>query len=183
MTRPARRRGYTLLEMLCVIAVLVILGAAILPTLTGMFRDTRVQAAGDMVRGWASEARARAIDDGRSYQLFASPDGRRLRVAPDELEQAEQPADGTAPPALVRETALPDAVTLVPMTTGDDTAAAADGWVKLFTYKPDGTCKEAVARFELREPGVRSLTVTVRGLTGSVVVNPADPLTGGGQIP
>jgi prepilin-type N-terminal cleavage/methylation domain-containing protein len=183
MARPARRPGYTLLELLCVIAVLVILGAVILPSLDGMNRDTRVVAAADMARGWCSEARARAIDDGRTYQLFASPDGRRLRIAPDELEQAEQPAGGQAPPALIREEPLPDAVTLVPMQTGDEQASAG-GWLKLATFRPDGTCREPAVRFELLEPGVTGRVVTIRGMTGAVTVNLATQSTQtGGRLP
>ena len=171
MTRPAARAGYTLLELLCVIAVLVILGAVILPSLNGLSRDTRVTAAADLARGYCSEARARAIDDGRTYQVFASPDGRRLRLAPDESEQAEQPTEGQAVRPLIQETALPDAVTLVPMVTGDDQPAAAGGWLKLVTYKPDGTCRETTAQFELRETGVVGRTVSIRGMTGAVTVN------------
>jgi prepilin-type N-terminal cleavage/methylation domain-containing protein len=177
-----RRPGYTLLELLCVVAVLAILGAVILPTLGGLFRDTRTQAAGDMVRGWASEARARAIEDGRSYQLLVSIDGRRLRVGPDELEQAEQPAETGAPLPLSREDALPDTVTLMPMMIGESVAVAPAGWVVVCTFKPDGTCREASAQFQLQEPGVNPLTVSVRGLTGGVVVSPStQPAVGGVQ--
>lgn len=173
MARPAARTGYTLLELLCVIAVLVILGAVILPSLNGLHRDTRVSAAADLVRGSCSEARARAIDDGLAYQVYASPDGRRLRVAPDESEQADQPATGQTTVPLNRVDDLPDNVTLVPIFTGDDQPAAqgSAGWVKLVTYKPDGTCRESSVRFEIREPGVTTRVVTIRGMTGAVTVN------------
>lgn len=193
MTRPARRSGYTLLELMCVIAVLVILGAVILPSLAGMFLDTRVKAAADLVRGQAAIARSRAIEDGRVYQLFASPDGRRVRIGPDESELLEQSASATATPILVRETDLPDGVTLVPMFTGDETqmTVSTDGWTKLVSFKPDGTCRELLARFELQEPGVQSFMVTVRGITGAVVVNPSaepgqaaqTPQISGGNVP
>lgn len=180
MNRPVRRTGYTLLEMLCVVAVLVILGAVILPTLTGMFIDTRVKAAADLVRGHAAEARTRAIEDGRSYQLFASLDGRRFRIGPDESEQPEQSSDGQPVRVLVRETDLPDAVTLVPILTGDETSTGStSGWTKLVTYLPDGTCRESAARFELREDGVTPLLVTIRGLTGMVNVVPSTQANGG----
>jgi prepilin-type N-terminal cleavage/methylation domain-containing protein len=182
MTRPARRRGYTLIELLCVIAVLVILGAIVLPTLAGMFLDTRVKAGADMAVGHCSDARTYAIEHGRSYQVFTSPDGKRLRVGPDESEHPEQSGSTTPVPPFVRETDLPTAVTLVPINTGDDAGGAnTNGWVKLVTFKPDGTCREPAARFELREDGVTPLVVNVRGLTGSVVVNPADSQAGGGS--
>ena len=180
MTRPTRRAGYTLLEMMCVIAVLVILGAVILPTLAGMFLDTRVKAAADLVRGHAAEARTRAIEDGRSYQLFVSPDGRRIRIGPDELEQPEQSSDGQPVRVLVLETDLPDAVTLVPILIGDEAqvSSSVDGWTKLVTYRPDGSCREASAEFLLQEDGVTPLRVTIRGLTGMVNVVPDNLATG-----
>lgn len=175
MTRPVRRSGYTLLEILCVIAVLVILGAVILPTLSGMFRDTRVKAAADLVRGHAADARTRAIEDGRSYQLFASPDGRRIRIGPDDSEQPEQSSSGQPAPVLVRESDLPDAVTLMPIMTGDETqtSGSTNGWNKLVTFLPDGTCRESMAQFDLQEDGVIPLRVTIRGLTGMVNVVPS----------
>lgn len=179
MTRPARRRGYTLLELLCVIAVLVILGAVVLPTLSGMFLDTRVKAGADLAISHCSDARSYAIEHGRAYQVFASPDGKRLKVGPDESEQLEQSGSSTPVPPFVRETDLPTAVTLVPINTGGDAGTSSSGWVKLVTYKPDGTCREAAAQFELREDGVVPLVVNVRGMTGSVVVNPANSQAGG----
>lgn len=179
MTRPARRPGYTLLELLCVIAVLTILGAVVLPSLAGMFVDTRVKAGADLMVAHCSDARAYAIEHGRAYQVFASPDGKRLKVGPDESEQAEQSGSSTPTPPFVRETDLPTAVTLVPINTGGDAGTAGNGWVKLVTYKPDGTCREPAARFELREDGVKPLVVNVRGMTGAVVVNPADSQAGG----
>lgn len=179
MTRPDRRRGYTLLELLCVIAVLVVLGAVVLPTLSGMFLDTRVKAGADLVISHCSDARSYAIEHGRSYQVFVSPDYKRLRVGPDESEQPEQSGSSTPTPPFVRETDLPTAVTLVPINTGADAGTSTNGWLKLVTYKPDGTCREAAAQFEVREDGVVPLVVNVRGMTGSVVVNPANSQAGG----
>ena len=173
MPRRSPRSGYTILELLVVITILLILGAVVLPSITGMARDTKGQAAADAVRGHAALARSRAVEDGRAYQLLVWPDGTRLRVAPDESEQPEQPADGTATPALIRETALPPTVTLVPISFGTDQQQTTDanGWIKLATFKPDGTCLEDGVQFELREPGAAALVVNVRGLTGSVTVN------------
>jgi prepilin-type N-terminal cleavage/methylation domain-containing protein len=186
MTRSAHRTGYTLLELLCVIAVLVILGAVILPTLNGLQRDTRMTAAADMIHGWCSEARVRAINDGQQYQLFVTPDGLRIRLGPDESEQVEQPSDGTRITPLYREDNLPDTVTLVPMMTGEDQPVSSNGWLKLATFRPDGTCRETTVQFQLTEPGVTTRVVTIRGLTGHVTVNalttpggPNTPLSGG----
>jgi len=169
------RAGYTLLEMLCVITIILVLGALILPTLRGMFQDSRVKAAADMCLSRVSMARGYAIDQGRAFVFDVSPDGRQIRVIGDDSDPALQAEQTDAkPPAPLQDT-LPDEVTLKPLQSqGNNTsnAKAADGWTRLATFLPDGTCRETYAAFELNEPGVTTTTVEIRGLTGSANVMP-----------
>src|SRR2546423_5988455 len=78
-----RRRGYSILELLVVMAALIILGAFALPTLFGMRGDTRSKAAADMLKARMNEARSKAMEDGTPYRLAVSGDLRRAPLAPD----------------------------------------------------------------------------------------------------
>src|SRR5688572_33363402 len=86
MTRRTRRPGLTLLEVRLVMAILLLLGAIAYPTLSAMYGDVRVKAAADEVRGAWTEARARAIEDGRAYRFAVEPGTGKFRVAPDQSE-------------------------------------------------------------------------------------------------
>ena len=72
---------------------------------------------------------------------------------------------------MIVEDELPTPVTAVPV-LGEGEQAVVDeaGWVRVVTFLPDGTCREASAAVEVREPGVHSMLVRVRGLTGAATV-------------
>jgi prepilin-type N-terminal cleavage/methylation domain-containing protein len=173
MTARRRRHGYTLMELLAVVAILTALGGILVPTLNGLGGDTKVKAGADAVQARLSEARAAAIEQGRAYRVAVSEDGTRVRVAPDELGFAGfEPLDedGATGPVIV-EDELPTPVTAVPV-LGEGEQAVVDeaGWVRVVTFLPDGTCREATAAVEVREPGVHSMLIRVRGLTGAATV-------------
>jgi prepilin-type N-terminal cleavage/methylation domain-containing protein len=172
--RRHRRSAFTIVEMMVVIAVVLILGAILIPSLVGFWSNNRTKAGVDIATARLSDARGAAISRGQAYRVCASPDGRQIRVCPDESELAEQlPTDSDAPP-LVRTDTLPDGVVLTPILTGTaDATASADGWVTLVTFLPDGTCREDASEFQLAEPDVTPQVVRVRGLTGVWTVNPA----------
>jgi prepilin-type N-terminal cleavage/methylation domain-containing protein len=173
MTARRHRHGYTLMELLAVVAILTALGGILVPTLSGFGGDTKVKAGADAVRARLSEARAAAIEQGRPYRVAVSEDGTRVRVAPDELGFADfEPLgeEGTTGPVIV-EDALPDTVTAVPVfDEGAQAVVDEDGWVRVVTFLPDGTCREATAAVEVREPGVHAMLIRVRGLTGAATV-------------
>lgn len=169
-----------------VLTIILILGAMIAPALLGFWSNNRTKAAVDTVTARLADARGAAISQGRSYRVCASPDGRQVRVCPDESDPSEQLAsDPTAKP-LVQTDTLPDTVVLTPMSTATDSQAPADGWATLVTFLPDGTCKEAVNEFQLAEPDNTPQVIRVRGLTGVWTVNPAtaaNPMSPNGGRP
>jgi prepilin-type N-terminal cleavage/methylation domain-containing protein len=174
VARPStRRRGYTIIELLVVMAALLVLGALALPTLFGMKGDTRSKAAADMLRARMNEARAKAMEDGTPYRLAVSGDLKRLRLAPDTFEATGvNPTagdDATAP--TVREDDLPDGVT-AQMLLDENEQSMQDqaGWVRVATFLPDGTCREDTVEVEIKEPGTAPFIVKLRGLTGAVSV-------------
>ena len=178
-----KRRGVTLVELIAVMAVLIILGGVILPTLTATRRDVYVKAAADMVRGRMAEARSKAIENGQAYRFAISEDGRRIRIAPDTYEALGEVAtsDDDSSPILIREDDLPKGVTL--QLTSDEAEFAvqdSSGWKRLVTFQPDGTCREDSAEVIVSEKGVTPLLITVRGLTGATTTSKM-PATAGAK--
>ena len=169
-----RRSGITLIELLVVLAVMVILGAFLVPTLAGLNRDTKLKAAGDLVRQRIADARAHAIEQGQAYQLAVSSDGLRIRVTPDDPEAvatASSETDGIFP--FSSDDAFPEPVQATPVVTGDDMSMAdQSGWIRVATFLGDGTCREAEAALLLKEPDTYTLRVTIRGLTGAATLAP-----------
>ena len=171
-TPHANRAGYTLVEILVVLAVIVVLGGIIASTLSGQEGNTKVKAAADDVTGDIAMARSHAMEEGRNYRLSVSQDGTKIRVSPDDAEALEQTGDDQQKPFISEKQFALD-VTLVPMATGAETAPSdSEGWIRLATFQQDGTCKEDFVDFEIRETGVAPLAVQIRGLTGHVTVNP-----------
>jgi prepilin-type N-terminal cleavage/methylation domain-containing protein len=164
-----RRRGYSILELLVVMAALLILGAFALPTLFGMKGDTRSKAAADMLRSRMNEARAKAMEDGTPYRLALSADQKRIRIAPDTF--AANGMDEDVGVMFVAEDDLPEAVTAEVMLDEFDQVMQDDaGWVRVATFLPDGTCREDSVEVEIKEPGTVPFVVKLRGLTGAVSV-------------
>ena len=85
MTVRSPRAGYTLVEMVLVLAIIVLLAAITYPSLNGMYADLKVQAAADEVRAQCVTARTQAVNEGRPYAFAVMPGGDRSRVAPVDL--------------------------------------------------------------------------------------------------
>ena len=171
MTRH-RQSGYTLIEIIVVMAVIVLLGAVFIPILTSVEGDRPIKAAGDLMRARMAEARARAMDDGIAYRLALSQDGRRVRIAPDDQTQKAVPPDeGESSDSQNSDNVFPKGVTA--HVVGDESGEATVdqyGWTRIATFEPLGTCRETVVEVELNQPGVYSLLVRMRGLTGNVQI-------------
>jgi Tfp pilus assembly protein FimT len=183
--RRCRRSGYTLLELLAVIAILITLGGLIAPTFSTLAGDTKVKAGADLIRGRIADAKAAAMQEGRAYRVAISEDGTRVRVSPDEVAFALAPATGDDDDdmgPLVVEDDLPTNVTAVPqLAEGSQPVIDQGGWVRVLTFLPDGTCREDIAIIEVREPGTHSMVVRVRGLTGASSVSVAPAATSATQ--
>src|SRR5436305_6738151 len=84
MTRNRTRPGFTLFELMIVIAIMVVALALAIPSLRVMQPGYKVQGAVDSVRAAWADARAAAAEQGRPYRFSVEPNGRFFRVAPDE---------------------------------------------------------------------------------------------------
>jgi len=171
MCRTARH-GYTLVELLIVLAVIIILGAVIGLTFDGHYGNTRQKAAADGVRARMADARAKAMEQGTWYRLAINTEGTRIRLAPDGPEFASLTADD--PPSLdsrVTEDQFEQGVTAQVIFDSDDQQQQDSvGWITIATVGPEGICKEDGALVRVREKDFAPIDVRVRGVIGSARV-------------
>lgn len=167
------RHGYTLLEVLVVVALIAIIAALAVPNIEGMYGHVRMSASIDQVRAQWAEARAHAIDNGVPYKFSVMMGQERFRVAPDLPEfwnggdtSGGQLEEGTA---YVHEDSLEKGIVF----TNGSNGTSGD-WHTVAIFLPNGECKED-ADVTLGGQGYRSHQIRVRGLTGVVTVQPLDP--------
>lgn len=181
IARP--RRGFTLFELILVLALLLLLAAVIIPSLSAFRGDSRPRAAADMIRSELAVARARAMEEGRPYRVAISTDGTRIRRAPDSPEfdttSAASASGGSAsavdyPFEHVTASVVVEQEGMEPASTGT--------WVTIAVVKPDGTCREETTLVMLKETDGGALYVRIRGLTGSSQVVSMTNANGAGGV-
>jgi hypothetical protein len=183
------------LELVLVLALLVIIGAIIYPSLDGMYGGYRLTVATDMVRGaWAS-ARSHAMNEGQSYRFAVVQGKGNFRLAPDTADNwgsgsgaagspppstpAAAPSGGDhALPPLIMEDVLPTGVRFTTtdalQSGGPDVSGSSilervepGSYTTLVTFWSDGTAdKDVTIAFHGR--GGQPLVLQLRGLTGAV---------------
>jgi prepilin-type N-terminal cleavage/methylation domain-containing protein len=191
MNRTCRGRpGYTLFELVLVLAILVVVMALAYPSVEAMYGGYRLRAGVDQVRAVWAEARARALEEGRGYRFTLGPDGTSFKVAPDSAEfwggGAPAETSASATPPLVRDEVLPKRVHITASQapsagaersgglTPSDPNASPDAIV----FLPDGTAStDAELVFEAPGGG-RPIALRLRGLTGIVTTRTQDGKTG-----
>ncbi len=161
------------MEVVVVMAILLILAAVVIPSVSAIRGDTRQRAAADAIRGELATARSRAREEARPYRVAISEDGRRIRREPDGAEFGSTPAaEGATASATAVEYAFEDVTAEV--VGGSSDPMSGSGWVTVAVLLPDGTCRDDNVLVNVKEDGRGSLQVHVRGLTGSsrVVTTP-----------
>ena len=178
------RHGFTLLEVLLVLAIIVMLTAMAYPSIEAMYADARLTAAADQIRARWADARTKAIEEGRPYRFAVQQDG-RFRIAPDAADfwnggggdAANSDTNDPDTPPLVVEEALPKGVNFADGgITGSDNSGGGDGgpWQTVVTFQPDGTASQDVEVI-FQADGTRPLQLKLRALTGSVTVQALSP--------
>jgi prepilin-type N-terminal cleavage/methylation domain-containing protein len=85
------RRGFTLLEILLVLAIMAAITGMVWPALMRALTDHQLRVGAQVVRDELSNTRRQAVDTGLMYQFLYEPGGRRFCSIPCERESA--PAD------------------------------------------------------------------------------------------
>ncbi len=170
--RRGPRRGFSLLEILLVLAVFVVISAMAIPATTSLFSGQQLRSAADIVRARFSDARVRAIKTGDVYAFFYKPGGGDYWIAPM-VSGFRSLASGTTPPS--HQYLLENQITFSEGETAQDarstaTAENADAARDQYSqyrpilFYPDGTSQNATILLQARN-GLR-IQVNLRGLTG-----------------
>lgn len=186
------RPGYTLFEMILVLAIIIIVLAIAFPTLEDMYDGQKMLSGTDAVRSHWALARSRAIDEGRPYRFALVPGTGNFRIAPDSGDYwtgggSTLPDDPANPPLdlcgqLPKGVRFSSAGTVGlggPVPSGDSSMPA-EGvdpsmWVSTVVFLPDGTAfaagqEDVTVVLEMR--GVQPYMLNLRTLTGVVTVRP-----------
>jgi type II secretory pathway pseudopilin PulG len=182
---PQSRQGFTLFELVLVLALIIMLAAIAFPSLDSMYGGFKVTSAEDLVRSAWARARAQAINDGIAYRFCVAPGKGNFRIAPDTDEfwtgndGAAANTDLANPPLIVQDV-LPKGVRFLTgkpehggaVDSGGDTIVPAGGvdpssWASPIVFLPDGTARDD-AELTLSARGANARVLRLRGLTGIV---------------
>ncbi len=181
MARQARH-GYTLMEVLLVMAVMVIIAAISYPSVDSLMDGVKLEAAADSLKAGWTEAQTRAVNEGRPYRFAVVPNKGNFRVAPDSADywagSTPAPEDPENPP-LVLEKSLPKGIIFTPNgqvpnssdadTSYPDSSVPSGEWSTMAVFLSDGTAQDdADVTFQLNHS--RPINLHLRALTGVVTI-------------
>lgn len=172
------RRGYTLFELVLVMALMVVAASLTFPLAEALLTPNRITAASDTVRAQWAEMRGRAMTEGRAYRFFVIENTGMFKIEP-----ADDDPGADDSPGLFVEGELPENVYFVkdegmlmaataPPSPGSDYELVA-------VFLPDGRAETNVL-LSFGMVGVRPMTLQIRALTGAVsTYDPATSNLGG----
>ena len=163
------RAGYTLLELMLVLVVLIVASAISIPVIDAMMADHRLKAARDMVRARWADIRGRAMKEGRPYKFSIIDNTGKFKIEPEDADAAPD-GDGDERP-LVFEGELPEKV----LFCKDETSFASEGFAPaagaeyetVVVYLPEGIARDDYTLM-FGIPGARPIGLRLRALTGAV---------------
>ncbi len=170
------RRGYTLFELVLVMAVLGISAAIAVPSVRSMFGNSRQTAAADTIKARWADARAFAREQGRPYR-FAIVDGSgTFRVAPDSSEFWDSPSSDTSggnvdngQKVSIIDGLLPKEVKFA--STGSDAQnqqnSGSGSWANAIVFLPDGIARQDATVAFVEAGNTRPLYLKLHGNTGA----------------
>lgn len=184
-----KRRAFTLLEMMLVMAIIVVLATLVAPSFQAFYPGFQVSGAADNLKGAFERTRAHAIDTGIPYRFAVVRGGSHYRSAPDIKEYWETGEMGESSASHpVIQNVLPkgihfDSQNGMESSKDETTSDPVDlsKFSTLVTFLPDGTARaetvdqsEGAARgfveVRLWTSGTSPLYVTIRTLTGAIKI-------------
>jgi prepilin-type N-terminal cleavage/methylation domain-containing protein len=174
-----RRSGFSLLELLIVLAVIVAVAALGVMSLNALYPPHKLAAAVDAVRAAWAIARSAAADQDRPYRFAVEPNGRHFRIAPDDESYwsgGGGPGDDPDGKGVVLTDSLPAGVRFIlngepgqvppaDVAVGDEKTPPSGQWEKACTFRPDGTSPEDL-RIVFQVKGGVPTQLQLRGMTG-----------------
>lgn len=85
----SKAKGFTLLEMLIVLIILLVLASITMPMLQSAILARQLEKSVENVRDQLTKTRLRAIDSGRIYAFYYEPEGTNYLVIPYEPDELE----------------------------------------------------------------------------------------------
>jgi prepilin-type N-terminal cleavage/methylation domain-containing protein len=168
------RRGFTLFEMLIVLAIIVVVSALAVPVMHTMLDDAHMTAGADMMRARLADTRANAFETGKPWKLAYLPySGIFQLAAEDDDEWSGSDHEPKETPEVIRGELPKDILLAV---NRDDIAAAqgspqaAGGWQTLAIFNGAGSARDDGAVY-IGKAGYMPLRLRVRGLTGAVTID------------
>lgn len=182
---PRSRSGFTLFELMIVLAILVAVTAMAAPPMMERIRSGRVQEAAENVREVLNAARTYAIDTGVDYHFRFEVGGNNVVAIPAEQNASignSYDSDSETADFLYRSRELPDSIFLR-SSYGDESGSetlkvqvfgnlenagnlASKEWSMPILFRFDGSAEDKT--FRVMDEQQRSCEVSVRGLTGAI---------------
>lgn len=173
-----RRTGYTLMEIVLVVALILISAAVAIPVWQSMLDDAKLTAASDLVRARMAQARARAMESGRPWRLACIPNTGVLQLAPEDSGEWDRMDRNVIKEAELQREELPKGIYFgtIPsdLLASRDPGSAGTTWQNLAVYLYDGSAREDTVIY-FGKMSTMPMAAELRALTGSVTVrSPAE---------
>ena len=194
--REPRTAGFTLIEMLLALGVLLVLLASVYPPIDRLFHDHRLQQEAEEVRNQLASARLQAMRNGMSIQFRFEPQGRWFLSVPYEYDLETDDAESDEPTvsadlsfaAEMKEGfrfVSPDGAEFPTETVASHWLAGLDqsrdleeiAWSLPILFRADGTTEDA--EFAILDSRDQMVRFEIRGLTGAVRQHRVEP---GGEL-
>jgi prepilin-type N-terminal cleavage/methylation domain-containing protein len=168
------RRGFTLFEMLIVLAIIVVVSALAVPVIRTMLDDAHMNAGADMVRARLADARAKAFDSGKPWKFAYLPSSGIFQLAAeDDDEWSGSDHEPKEMPNCIRGELPKDVLLAVnrdDIAGAQGTPQATGDWKTLAVFTGDGSAREDSMVY-IGKASYMPLRLRLRGLTGAVTVD------------
>jgi prepilin-type N-terminal cleavage/methylation domain-containing protein len=167
------RQGYTLLEIILVLALILILASISTLPMLSMLADARQSAAGDCVRARLADARANAMAESRPWKLAFIPNTGIYQLAPEDSSEWDNTSTDVVEKEDVIRDELPKDVVFSlnqeDILNNQHALPAGSSWETIAIYVPEGHARDDVTVY-FGKPGLGPNRAVLRGLTGSVSI-------------
>jgi type II secretion system protein H len=162
---PSRSRipGFTLVELIVVLALIAILTAVILPEMRGSLEESVLRSTARSVVAACNAANSRAVASGLPHQLVIDPSTHRYRIEPTPNKARSSPSNDPAP--------TPESAAFDPRIVVDlhhlepPTANSSQPTIE---FHPDGTVD--AAEFRLRDRSGFAISIRLNPITARPVI-------------